>query len=195
MVPIEEQGRGTSSTNQVQATVARCLAILILYHDGERTPTAKSRMVAEVRALSEGVLGIGETDRRIFARSRTNCSPATATKRGRGSTPSSSMPSRDGHDRAGVAAGQPQGHFSPVAIPAALSVGVAAVGSLRGRAISFIVLLAWAACRRALALGQAGGPHVRRGETLFPLHHTVQAEFLAGRRGDSTRPVVVNLDR
>jgi hypothetical protein len=69
-VPLEQQLRETSATltngPPVQEAVARFFSILVEYHDAVRTPAARSQMVAEVRAVVEGIvvmgLGIGETD-------------------------------------------------------------------------------------------------------------------------------------
>ena len=55
-----------ASEREVQETIARCVAIAVYYHAGDRTGVASDRMTSEVRAnaLKLGEMGISATEAR-----------------------------------------------------------------------------------------------------------------------------------
>ena len=65
-----EWGGGMATERQLQETVARCVSIMVYYHNTTRAPQAKERMIAEVELVAAWVLELdlspGDTDRHIF---------------------------------------------------------------------------------------------------------------------------------
>jgi hypothetical protein len=51
---------------QVQETISRCVASMVLYHDCERSEEAQDRMIAEIQAIADFVHELG------FSRSGTD---------------------------------------------------------------------------------------------------------------------------
>jgi len=55
---------------QIQETVARCVGIMVYFHNAARTPQAKELMTAEIRFMADSVaewcMGEAKADRLIF---------------------------------------------------------------------------------------------------------------------------------
>lgn len=48
-----------SDERQLHEAIARCVAIMVFYKNGERTPDSPARMAAEIRAVAGQVTGMG----------------------------------------------------------------------------------------------------------------------------------------
>ena len=63
-------GRAVATGRQAQEIIARCISILVAYHNGERTPDATALMVARAQAIAIWVdefdFSISETDEQIL---------------------------------------------------------------------------------------------------------------------------------
>jgi hypothetical protein len=63
-------GRAAAIERQAQEIIARCISILVAYHNGERTPEATAMMAAKVQAVAIWVdeldFSIGETDEQVL---------------------------------------------------------------------------------------------------------------------------------
>lgn len=58
---------GMTDDRQVQEAIARCVLIMVFYHNNERTPDSADRMAAEIRGVAREVAGMGdEADRVVF---------------------------------------------------------------------------------------------------------------------------------
>ena len=91
-------GRAAATEQQAQEIIARCISILVDYHNGERTQEATAMMVTKVQAVAIWVdeldFSIGETDLQVLHRWRLSYSRTTAMEQESGSVASSAMHSR-----------------------------------------------------------------------------------------------------
>jgi hypothetical protein len=73
MISVLVDGSGARALvteRQAQEIVARCISVLVAYHNGERTPEATAMMVVKVQAVAVWVdelgFSIGETDEHVL---------------------------------------------------------------------------------------------------------------------------------
>ena len=58
---------GMTDERQLRETIARCVSIVVFYHNTERTPDSAERMAAEIRSVARAVAGMGdEADQLVF---------------------------------------------------------------------------------------------------------------------------------
>jgi hypothetical protein len=63
-------GRAATIERQAREVIARCISILVAYHNGERTPDATAMMATKVQAVAIWVdeldLSVDETDEQVL---------------------------------------------------------------------------------------------------------------------------------